>query len=153
MGPHPFSAAQFAEIFGKVPRLTVEVVCNTAGGVVLTRRSIEPCKGQWHLPGGTVRFGEHLRDAVVRVARDELGVTVDVGRLLGYIEYPHMLRDGYRGWPVGIAFEVAVADGAVVGGEQSDAVGCFREVPPGTLREQAEFLHGYFAAQAPAGSC
>ncbi len=151
MSAQPFSPAEFAEIYGKVPRLTVEVVCTTNGEVVLTRRAIEPCKGQWHLPGGTVRFGEHLQDAVVRVAREELGVTVRVGRVLGYIEYPYMLRDGYRGWPVGIAFEATPTAGVLVINEQSEEIGSFREVPPGTLREQAAFLEQLFASQAVAG--
>ncbi|WP_327000816.1 NUDIX domain-containing protein [Dactylosporangium sp. NBC_01737] len=145
MGKHPFPAEEFHAIYSRVPRLTVEVVCLTDRGVVLTRRSIEPCVGQWHLPGGTVRFGEHLRDAVARVAHDELGVHVDVGRQIGYIEYPVMLGNGYQGWPVGIAFEVSVAGGELIGGDQSDHVGCFRSVPPDTLVEQGDFLRGYLA--------
>ncbi|WP_213455058.1 NUDIX hydrolase [Rhizomonospora bruguierae] len=151
MGGQPFSAAEFADIYGKVPRLTVEVVCSTSDGYVLTRRAIKPCKGQWHLPGGTVYFGEHLRDAVVRVARDELGVTVRVGRFLGYIEYPHMLRDGYRGWPVGMAFEAKPTSDVLVGDAQSDEIGRFRAVPPGTLREHGMFLEQLFAKEAVAG--
>ncbi|MGI5238003.1 NUDIX hydrolase [Dactylosporangium sp. CA-139066] len=151
MGAQPFSAAEFADIYGKVPRLTVEVVCSTDDGFVLTRRAIEPCKGQWHLPGGTVYFGEHLRDAVVRVARAELGVTVNVGRFLGYIEYPHMLRDGYNGWPVGMAFEATPTSGILVGDDQSDQIGSFRAVPPGTLLEHGAFLEQLFATETVAG--
>ena len=48
-------------------------------GVLLALRDFGPCKGLWHLPGGTVRFGEPVVDAVRRVARDELGLTVRVG--------------------------------------------------------------------------
>lgn len=150
MGKYPFSAEEFHDIYRRVPRLTVEVLCLTDSGFVLTRRSIEPCLGQWHLPGGTVHFGEHLRDAVARVAQDELGVHVDVGEQVGYIEYPHMLSSGYQGWPVGIVFEVTVAGGELIGGDQSDRVGCFRSVPPGTLHEQAEFLRGHLATRPAA---
>jgi len=148
---HPFSPAEFADIYSKVPRLTAEVVCTTADGVVLTKRAIKPAKGQWHLPGGTVHFGEHLHDAVRRVARCELGIAVTVGRLLGYIEYPSLLRDGYRGWPVGVAFEATPTGRLLVTDEQADEVSWFRSVPPGTLPEQAAFLERFFAAEVAVG--
>ena len=47
---------------------------------------VDRCRGMWNLPDGTVRFGERLVEAVGRVAADELGVSVPVGPLLGYIE-------------------------------------------------------------------
>lgn len=135
------SRSDFDEIYGRVPRLTVEVVLVRPEGVVLTRRAIEPCRGQWHIPGGTVLFGEGLREAVRRVALDELKVDVEVGRLLGCIEYPEMHRAGYRGWPVGLAHEAWLSrEQGIVSGWQSDDVGVFRSPPPNTLYEQAEFL-------------
>ena len=72
-------------------------------GVVLTRRSSGPSAGLWHLPGGTVRFGEPLADAMRRVAAAETGMNVDAGPLLGYIEYPSHYLAGLDS-PVGIAF-------------------------------------------------
>lgn len=144
--------AEFDTIYGKVPRLTVEAVVQVGGGIVLTRRTIAPCRGQWHIPGGTVRFGESLRDAVRRVARHELCVEVEVGDLLGYIEYPEMLRSGYPGWPVGIAFAASVLSGELASGDQSDGFGVFHSVPPDTISEQAAFLAALFAARRPPGA-
>jgi ADP-ribose pyrophosphatase YjhB (NUDIX family) len=72
-------------------------------GVVLSLRDSGPCRGLWHIPGGTVRFGEPLTDAVRRVAESELGLEVVVGRFLGYIEYPSHLHVSFD-WPVGMAF-------------------------------------------------
>ena len=125
-------------------RLNVEVVISTPDGVVLVKRDIEPCKGQWHLPGGTVRFAEPLPSAVQRVAWDELSVKVQVGELIGYIEYPQMLADGYAGWPVGFAFAATVTDGVFTGGDQGRDIDCFRTAPVNTIVEQARFLtaHG-----------
>ena len=55
----PLPKDEFDWIFSRVPRLTVEVVISEPGrGVLLSLRDIEPCRGMWHLPGGTVRFGE-----------------------------------------------------------------------------------------------
>ncbi|MET1033232.1 MAG: NUDIX domain-containing protein [Candidatus Saccharimonadales bacterium] len=132
--------AEFDAIYGRVPRLTVEVIIRTTEGVILTKRSMEPCKGQWHIPGGTVRFGESLPQAVQRVAQEELGVVVTPGRLLGYIEYPDMRAAGYKGWPVGIAFEASIVGGELRGSEQGEEVKIFSETPPNTISEQAQFL-------------
>ena len=139
---HPLPPAEFDAVYARVPRLTVEVVLRGAAGVMLTRRAIEPARGLWHLPGGTVHFGEPVTVAVRRVARAELGVDVVVGELLGWIEYPALHAAGYPGWPVGLAFAVSLDGGTPVAADQADEVGWFRSVPPDTLAEQAAFLRG-----------
>ena len=102
--PHgPLPQAEYEAIYAKVPRLTVEVIIASSDGILLARRKTGPCAGLWHIPGGTVRFGEPLTDAVQRVANQELGVEVTIDRVLGYIEYPSHLARGLD-WPVGIAF-------------------------------------------------
>src|SRR5208283_4072210 len=101
----PLPKAEFDAIFAKVPRLTVEVlIASPQRGVLLALRDVEPCKGTWNLPGGTVRFGEPLVDAVKRVAAAELCVEVSVGAMRGYIEYPSHYENGLDS-PVGIVFD------------------------------------------------
>ncbi|MHB1569791.1 MAG: NUDIX domain-containing protein [Solirubrobacteraceae bacterium] len=132
----PLPEDEFHRIFSRVPRLTVEVVIATPErGVLLALREIEPCRGLWHLPGGTVRFGEPLVDAVKRVAEDELGATVSVGPMLGYIEYPSHYENGLDS-PVGLAFAAAV-EGAF---EQPDNCAWFAQVPDEIHDEQRQFL-------------
>src|SRR5205807_4129217 len=102
---------EFDAIYRRVPRLCVEVVVATPErGVLLTLRDIPPNVGAWHIPGGTVLFGEPLVHAVRRVARDELGAEVAVGELLGYIEYPSHYENGLDS-PVGLAFRAELAGG------------------------------------------
>ena len=60
----------------------------SAEGVLLSRRQSGPCQGLWHIPGGTVRFGEPLTDAVRRVAAQEVGLGLVARRFLGYIRVP-----------------------------------------------------------------
>jgi|SRR5579872_325023 len=138
----PLPEEEFESIFAKVPRLTVEVVLTSPNGVLLARRLSGPCRGLWALPGGTVRLGEPLTDAVVRVAREELDVEVATGRLLGYLEYPSHLRDGL-GWPVGIAFAATLRKGAAHL-SQAGAVEWFSALPKAMHEEQRSFLvaHG-----------
>jgi 8-oxo-dGTP pyrophosphatase MutT (NUDIX family) len=127
--------AEFDAIFSRVPRLSVEVVIHTPErGVLLLLRDIPPNVGAWHIPGGTVLFGERLTDAVKRVARDELGLEVTVGDLLGYIEYPSHYENGLDS-PVGLAFETTP-----VAGEPAEGCAWFTKLPDGLYSEQAEFL-------------
>lgn len=98
---HPFSQAEFDAIYSRVPRLCVELVMVEPGGVVLTKRSISPGEGLWHLPGSTLRFGETLVQAAHRVALDETGVEVEDLQQLGIIEYAF---PNYAHWPVGVAY-------------------------------------------------
>lgn len=96
----------------------------------------------WHLPGGTVRFAEPLRDAVRRVARDELRLTVTVGKLLGYIEYPSHYNNGL-GSPVGLAFAAEIAEGGVI----PDSCRWFEVLPDNLHDEQRAFLLPLLAKQ------
>jgi 8-oxo-dGTP diphosphatase len=51
--------------------------------VLLVKRGHEPLAGSWSIPGGLLDVGETLRQAVVREAFEETGLTVEVGELLG----------------------------------------------------------------------
>jgi ADP-ribose pyrophosphatase YjhB (NUDIX family) len=129
---------EFHAIFSRVPRLSVEVVIATPErGVLLMLRDIPPNIGAWHIPGGTVMFAERLTDAVKRVARDELGLEVSVGDLLGYIEYPSHYENGLDS-PVGLAF--ATTPTAGVAGDPPEGCEWFTALPDGLYAEQAEFL-------------
>lgn len=136
----PLTLNEFKSIYSKVTRLTVEVLICSEEGLVLSKRAVEPCIGQWHIPGGTVYFGESVEDAVVRVAENETGLKVAVEKYLGHIEYPDMLKNGYKGWPIGLAYKVKVVGGALRGSEQGEELMFFTSVPENTLHEQAEFL-------------
>ena len=106
-------------------------------GVLLKVRDIPPNQGAWHIPGGTVLFGEPLEATVKRVARDELQLEVEAGELLGYIEYPSHYENGLDS-PVGLAFRSHRADGAST--ELPEGCEYFHELPAGLYAEQRDFL-------------
>jgi 8-oxo-dGTP diphosphatase len=54
--------------------------------VLLIRRGQPPLLGEWSLPGGVLECGETLREAVAREAREETGLVVETGEMLGVYE-------------------------------------------------------------------
>jgi ADP-ribose pyrophosphatase YjhB (NUDIX family) len=136
---HPLSEQEFHQIYAEVPRLTVEVVIQGPFGILLTKRTGGPCSGLWHIPGGTVRFGEPLVAAVTRVASLELGLEVEAGPLLGYIEYPSHYRSGLDS-PVGIAFLCHVDDDDDLMADGTSGRGWFTAPPEPMHTEQVDFL-------------
>lgn len=144
----PLTSEEFREIYAKVPRLCVEVILKTDDGVVLSLRSIEPYKGQWHIPGGTVLRGESLVEAVKRVARDELGVEVAVVAQTGIIEYPSEREIGHFGHSVGVAFVVKQMRGDLRGSRQGSEVKTFVRCPENIIEEQKQFLIKHGLAEA-----
>jgi 8-oxo-dGTP diphosphatase len=59
--------------------------------VLLVKRGNPPLAGKWSIPGGVLEMGETLRQAAVREALEETGLTVETGELLGV--YDRILRD------------------------------------------------------------
>jgi 8-oxo-dGTP pyrophosphatase MutT (NUDIX family) len=145
---HPLSEKEFWEIYRKVPRLTVEIVVRKDNAVLLTKRSIEPCSGLWHLPGGTVRFGEPLEEAVRRISQRELGIIPGNLNLLGYIEYPSHYNEGLDS-PVGIAFDVLDYNDDFHFNRESGDAGWFQALPDDMHQEQKIFLGNHLASNNP----
>jgi 8-oxo-dGTP diphosphatase len=59
--------------------------------VVLVKRAHPPIQGQWSIPGGVLEVGELVREAAIREAREETGLIVEPGELLGVFD--RVLRD------------------------------------------------------------
>ena len=59
-----------------------------SGRLLLIKRGHEPGKGLWSIPGGRVEAGESDADALVREVREETGLVVTPGRLIGSVRRP-----------------------------------------------------------------
>lgn len=55
--------------------------------LLLAQRAFKPKQGAWGLPGGFIDYGERPEEALVREMREELGVTIQVNKLIALI--PH----------------------------------------------------------------
>jgi 8-oxo-dGTP diphosphatase len=77
--------------FPEVPLVGVGAIIIEDGRVVLVKRAHPPLQAEWSIPGGMLEVGELVRDAAIREAREETGLTVEPGELLGV--YDRILRD------------------------------------------------------------
>jgi len=134
----------------RTPEVTVDVVIeleDRAGRpVVLVRRGHPPLG--LALPGGFVDIGETVEHAACREAREETGLEVKLGELLGVYSDP--ARDP-RGHTVAIVF-IATARGEPVAGD--DAAGILVTDPASTPElafDHGRILGDYLARRRAAG--
>jgi 8-oxo-dGTP diphosphatase len=64
------------------------IVHDDAGRLLLVQRGHDPEAGRWSLPGGRVEPGETDADALAREMREETGLIVTAGPLVGAVERP-----------------------------------------------------------------
>ena len=73
----------FGSCLDALPQACVEVLLEREAGVLVARRTNEPAEAEWFWPGGRLYKGERLDAAARRVAREELGVEVDLEERFG----------------------------------------------------------------------
>ncbi len=81
----------------------------------MVRRGKEPAKGLWSVPGGRLEHGEYIADAIAREVREETGLEIEVGGLLGVFEVPgatHYVILDHEASVVGDPTPVAAGDAA-----------------------------------------
>jgi len=64
------------------------------GRVLLAKRRVEPRRHHWDIPGGFLEAGEHPADGAIRESREELGIEVQLGPLLGMFMDTYETQDG-----------------------------------------------------------
>lgn len=74
-------------VFYLGPKLVAGLIFELDGGIVLIQRAIEPGYGKWTFPGGFVERGEVAEAAAERETREETGVEVEVGTIVGLYTY------------------------------------------------------------------
>ncbi len=93
------------------------VIRDDAGRLLLVKRGHEPGEGLWSIPGGRVEAGESDAAALVREVREETGLVVAAGRLIGSVRRPGAAGSG--------VFDIrdyaaAVTGGTLVPGDDAD---------------------------------
>jgi 8-oxo-dGTP diphosphatase len=69
--------------------------------ILLILRGHEPGVGLWSIPGGRIEPGESDEEAVVREVREETGLEVSCGPLLGAVDRPGLAIRDYQAFVTG----------------------------------------------------
>jgi ADP-ribose pyrophosphatase YjhB (NUDIX family) len=108
--------------------------------VLLQRRTDN---GLWGLPGGAVEYGESVTIALRREVREETGLEVEVGRLIGVYSDPahHQIityPDGNVVHFVSLCFECTPVSGVLALSDETAAAAWF---PPTSLPADFQLVH------------
>lgn len=109
------------------PLLTVDALIIFERKIVLIKRGNPPYQNLFAIPGGFVEVGETVEEAVVREAKEETGLDIELIKLLGVYSDPS--RDP-RGHTVTVCF-LANGGGKLKAGSDAKDIGLFnlREIP------------------------
>jgi ADP-ribose pyrophosphatase YjhB (NUDIX family) len=88
--------------------------------VLLVKRSMDPAKGSWCLPGGFMELNETPQETAARECKEESGFDVTITGLIDVFYY-----EDYRGSGVLIVYKGHITGGTPQTGDDSDEVGLF----------------------------
>jgi len=71
----------------RIPEVVVCAIIPFNEKIIMIKRATHPYFGSWSLPGGHLKFGEKLEEAVVREVREETGLKVQVRRLVDFMNF------------------------------------------------------------------
>jgi 8-oxo-dGTP diphosphatase len=135
---HCPSCGEQLHIF-KNPAPTVDIIIETAGGIVLIERKNPP--HGWALPGGFVDYGEAFEDAARREAIEETGLAVTL--ILQFHTYSDPKRDARR--HTASTVFIATADGQPVAADDAKRAGVFsQDNLPELVFDHDRILRDYF---------
>ena len=102
------------------------VIKDDQGRLLLIKRGHEPGAGLWSLPGGRIEPGETDAEALVREMREETGLDVQAGPMLGSVRRPA---------PGGMVLDIRDYEATISGGtlRAGDDAAEARWVAPGDL--------------------
>ena len=122
------------------PLLTVDIIVEVNGGIVLIERKNIP--HGWAIPGGFVDYGESIETAALREAKEE--ISLDVILTEQFHTYSNPKRDP-RHHTVSTVF-IATANGTPRGADDAKVARLFREddLPQPIVFDHKQILRDYF---------
>jgi len=98
------------------------ITMNDKNEMLLVKQKTLPLRGWWLLPGGHVRFGETIKDAIVREVREETGLQVRVSKLLGVFD---VIDENGEYHYITVVFQCKLTGGQIKAGSDAVDVGWF----------------------------
>ena len=125
---------------------TCLVVVDSKDRVLLVKRSVEPKKGSWCLPGGFMELGETPEQAALRELKEETGLTGRIEMLLGVYANPSVLYHTV----LMVGYLVKSYSGTLIAGDDAIDAAFFNydRLPEIAFESHINFIRIYNAAYA-----
>ena len=127
------------KIYYENPTPVVAVIArDDKGKILLIKRKIEPCKGEWALPSGFMEIEESPIEAALRELTEETGLKGKSKKLIGV--YPN--NSEIHGYLVTIIYEVEILGGKLCAGDDAEETEFFavNQLPPLAFQSHREAL-------------
>ncbi len=117
-------------------------IVNKEGKLLLTRRGPNARNqvGKWEAPGGKIEFGETAKETIVREAKEELDIDIQIDALLGFID--DIIVDEKQHWagPTWLASIVA-GEPKIMEPDMCDGMGWFTVEEADKLEKSQTLRH------------
>ena len=70
------------------PALAANAIIQKNNSILLVKRSIEPFKGLWSLPGGFIEYDETVEESLTREIEEETGLKIKPLKVIGVFSHP-----------------------------------------------------------------
>lgn len=104
------------------------LVLNQQNQLLLVKRSVEPAKGAWCLPGGFIEIDESIEEAALRELEEETGLKGEIGGLVDFFSQ----RSQYYGAILIFGYRVKILGGELKAGDDAQEVSFYdlNALPP-----------------------
>ena len=104
------------------------LVLNSKDQLLLVKRSVEPAKGTWCLPGGFIEVDESIEEAAVRELEEETGIK---GEIEGLVDFFSQRNQYYRAILI-FGYRVKILGGELKAGDDAQEAGFYDldKLPP-----------------------
>ncbi len=125
---------------------TCLVVVDNRNRVLLVKRSVEPKKGFWCLPGGFMELSESPEKAALRELKEETGLSGRIEMLLGVSSNPSAMYNTV----LMVGYLVRHYTGTLIAGDDANDAIYFRYagLPEIAFESHARFIRMYYASYA-----
>ena len=123
---------KFIKVF---PFSCVDVLLFKNDAILLTKRTRNPYKNYWHLPGHMIKKNESMRQAVKRAGKNELSLDVTIKKYVGVYESLNSFRHD-----ISHGFIVKIKSGDIKTDFQSKEMKFFKRIPRDTIPHQKKMI-------------
>ena len=142
----PFCTRCDAPVYENPVPATAVVVADKNAGILLVKRSVEPRKGEWALPGGFIELSEAPDHAALRELAEETGISGTIKALLGV----EANNSATYGTVLIVGYLVTEYSGVLCAGDDAQEAVFFSPtaMPPIAFNSHAAFIDRFFRSSS-----